>query len=53
MEEARQEQYKQEEAERQEEKQEKIDSGEAYIDGPQIIYPYDIVKYEIKNAIDG
>ena len=53
MEEARQEQYKQEEVERQEEKQEKIDSGEAYIDGPQTIYPYDIVKYEIKNAIDG
>ena len=53
MEEAQQEQKKQEEQEREEEKQEKMDTQSAYIEGPQVVYPYDIVKYEIKNCYDG
>ena len=53
MEEAQQKQLQEEEEERQEIKQEKIDSQSAYIDGPQIVYPYDIVKYTIKNCGEG
>lgn len=53
MEDARKEQYAQEEQERQEIKQEKIDNNQAYIDGPQIVYPYDKITYTICNADGG